>query len=129
MENRKPRIVLAIDFDNTIAYSDYPEILGEVGGAVRTINKLYDEGYGIIINTCREGLALAGAIRWLDAYGVKRDYVNCNFPHRIEYFRADCRKISADCYIDDKNIYQLGKDMKWELMYGMITDRYKHIID
>jgi len=102
--NRKPKIVLAIDFDNTIAYTSYPKIDSDVPNAKRVINEFYDEGYGIIINTCREGLALADAINYLNDKGIKYDYINCNFPHRIEQFKADCRKISADCYIDDKNI-------------------------
>lgn len=127
--SRKPSIVLAIDFDNTIAMSDYPTITCDIVGAKETINKLYDQGYGIIINTCREGLALAGAINYLDEKGIKRDYVNCNFPHRIELFKADCRKISADAYIDDKNIFQLGEIMDWDLIYKVLTDRFKYLID
>lgn len=119
---RKPKIVLAIDFDDTIVKSDYPKIIHKIDNAKTYINLLYAQGFGIVINTCREGLALADAINWLDANGVLYDYINCNFPHRIEFYQADCRKISADCYIDDKN---LGAIIDWDSIYIEVNKKFK----
>jgi hypothetical protein len=125
VELEAPRYVLAIDFDGTIFESDYPKIGMMRPDAKKIINELYWEGFGIVINTCREGLALADAIRHLQDAGIKYHYINSNFPHLIHKYQADTRKISADIYIDDKcltglppwkNIYTLVMEMKdkWE---------------
>ena len=47
--------ILAIDFDDTIVDSNYPTIVRLREGAKEYINKLYNEGYYIIIWTCRSG--------------------------------------------------------------------------
>lgn len=117
-----PDIVLAIDFDHTICISDYPR-LGEMReDAAEVIRKLHEEGFGIVINTCREGRALSSAIDWLDENNIPYDYVNCNFPHLIERYNADCRKISADMYIDDKNVEPLPE---WKKIYEIIHNKFK----
>jgi len=120
--NDCPDVVLAIDFDSTICMSNYPA-LGEMRpGAGVVIKKLYDEDFGIVINTCREGHALSDAMHWLKENNVPYDYVNCNFPHLIEKYGADCRKISADMYIDDKCLTGLPE---WNGIYRIIKDKFK----
>lgn len=115
------KAVLAIDFDLTICMSDYPELGDERPEARLYINKLVDEGHGVIINTCREGLALADAIKWLHLHGVKYHYINCNFPYLIHEYGADCRKISADMYIDDKGVEPLPP---WHEIYRIIKNKF-----
>ena len=85
------------------------------------INRFVKEGYGVVINTCREGVALAKAIVWLNNHGINYHYVNCNFPHIIQSYGADCRKISADVYIDDKCI---GGLPNWIGIYSKLTGIY-----
>lgn len=109
--------VLAIDFDGTIAEASYPEVGKLRPGALEVINELYEEGYGIVINTCREGEALALAIQFMDKIGLKRHFVNSNFPFLIDHFEADTRKISADLYIDDKCLTGLPP---WNEIYSMV---------
>jgi hypothetical protein len=117
-----PETILAIDFDGTICMSDYPK-LGELRkGAATIIRALYAEGFGIVINTCREGHALSNAMYWLDKNNIPYHYVNCNFPHLIDLYSADCRKISADMYIDDKNILGLPE---WDEIYNIVHDKFK----
>lgn len=96
------KAILAIDFDRTICMSNYPDLGEERKDVVEVMNELINEGYGIIINTCREGIPLYDAILWMDHHNIPYHYLNCNFPHVIEMYNADCRKISADLYIDDK---------------------------
>jgi hypothetical protein len=96
------KAILAIDFDQTICLSKYPKCGPMRPGASSVIRRFAEQGYGIVINTCREGLALADAINWLHDHAIPYHYVNCNFPHLINEYGADCRKISADVYIDDK---------------------------
>lgn len=96
------KAILAIDFDQTICLSEYPKCGPMRPGASSVIRRFAEQGYGIVINTCREGLALADTINWLHDHKIPYHYVNCNFPHLINEYGADCRKISADVYIDDK---------------------------
>jgi len=103
------KAILAIDFDLTICMSDYPSLGEERKDAGVVIRKLIEEGYGIVINTCREGHALSDAMHWLAEHDIPYHYINCNFPHLISKYGADCRKISADIYIDDKCLTGLPK--------------------
>ena len=119
MENRK--LTLAIDFDNTIAKTDYPHIKKIKRNAVKYINKLYDKGCLIIINTCRANGEKDIMCKFLTNVGLKYHYINENDPVRIRHYRTDTRKISADIYIDDKN---LGGIPSWKWIYKLIKDKY-----
>lgn len=119
---KDPKIILAVDFDLTICMSDYPKLGLERKDAGLYLNKLVSEGYGIVINTCREGLPLAEAIKWLHKNNIPYHYINCNFPHLITFFGADCRKISAQMYIDDKGVDELPE---WNEIYNKINKKFK----
>lgn len=99
------KLWIAIDFDGTIVDSDYPTIHALKPGVVDGINYLYDKGHTIIINTCRVNKYLEEAVKYLDNNNIKYNYVNENDPIRISQYLEDARKISADVYIDDKNIF------------------------
>lgn len=114
------KAILAIDFDQTICLSKYPKCGPMKPGASLVIKRFVEQGYGIVINTCREGLALSDAINWLHDNGVPYHYVNCNFPHLISEYGADCRKISADVYIDDKCLNGLPN---WYKIYQIIDNK------
>jgi hypothetical protein len=94
-------LLLSVDFDDTIARSNYPEILGEVPGAVAGLKELHKYGQRIQIWTCRHGEALEQARQWLDEQGVPYERINENCPALIEKW-GETRKMSADIYIDDK---------------------------
>lgn len=97
--------ILAIDFDHTIAnIINFPHIDGLRSNAKFYINKLYDEGFYHIINTCRDCENEKQAIEFLKSEGVKFHLVNDNHPDLINFYGTNCRKICADFYIDDKNI-------------------------
>lgn len=118
-------VVLAIDFDGTICTTSYPEIGRERKDAKEIINKLYDEGYLIVINTCRSdgGKYKAESIvrTFLELRGIKYHTINENLPHLIEYYGCDTRKISADVYIDDKCLYDIPS---WKEKYKIIKKRF-----
>ena len=117
--------VLAVDFDGTICELAYPDVGKVRYRAQYYINELYKKGFGIVINTCREGKALAKALDFLDDEGFLYDYYNANFPHLIEEYQADTRKISADVYIDDKNLSVLTQGMpKWQEIYRQLINQY-----
>lgn len=114
------RLTLAIDFDNTIVEEEYPNIGPLRKDAKKYINKLYAEGHYIIINTCRAGQEELEAGHHLYQKGIHFHAINQNQPGRILRFHGDCRKISADFYIDDKNI---GGLPEWKEIYELIQQK------
>jgi len=118
---------IVIDFDDTIANSKIatPERVA-IGNpkykAKKVINKLYDEGHTIIINTLREDRPerkqrfLSEAKEWLNNQGIKYHYINENPTDLIEKW-GDSRKMAGNVYIDDRNILPLTF---WPLIYWLI---------
>lgn len=102
VEKQYPRII-SVDFDNTVAYSDYPTIKEEVPYAIETLKMLQAQGDIIILSTCRENQFLTDALQWMKDRGFTPDCVNDNYPHGKHYHYGNCRKISGDIVIDDKN--------------------------
>ena len=100
--------VIAIDFDGTIVDDLYPDIGEAIPGAIEGINLLYNHGYCIIINSCRAREKQDEMRSWLNAHNVKYCHINENCRERIVKYRTDCRKISADCHIDDKDLMALN---------------------
>lgn len=94
--------VVAVDFDGTLCKSKYPECGEPILKNVQRVRELKRDGATIILWTCREGEALTKAVKWCEEHNVPIDYVNENTPSRIARYGSDCRKISADLYIDDK---------------------------
>ena len=114
---------LAIDFDGTIVEADYPEI-GELRvDAKKYINMLHEDGHMIIINTCRALEYELKAVNFLAENGIWFDLVNNNDPDMIREFGMDCRKISADIYIDDKNLASMHYGLlPWAGIYRVVTE-------
>jgi len=112
------KLTLAIDFDDTIVENAYPNIGMLRKDAKKIVNKLYKDGHYIIINTCRAGVYETQAELFLVQQGINFHRINSNSPRSRLYFNPDCRKISADIYIDDKNISGLPS---WEKIYQIVT--------
>ena len=118
----KYKAIISVDFDGTICKVFYPKVGKERKGAKKYINKLYDEGYDIVINTCRTNESACAAIKFLKNRGINYHYFNTNFPHLIEQYGTDCRKINADVYIDDKCLFEIPS---WKDKYKIITNKFK----
>jgi hypothetical protein len=117
------KLVLAIDFDGTIATLSFPEVGTLRKDADVIIRKLHAEGHYIIINTCRSGRYQGMAEDFLKKHSIPYHFVNCNLPELIVEYGSDCRKISADYYIDDKGI---GGLPCWEDIHYIIQDELRH---
>lgn len=116
------RLLLSIDFDDTIAkIGEFPEILGEMPGAIESLKELHAEGHRIQIWTCRHGEWLDQARAWLDENKVPYERINENCPNLIDKW-GETRKMSADLYIDDK---MLGGLPPW----GVIVRRVRKHVD
>lgn len=105
--------VIAVDFDNTIAKTKYPEIIKPISETINFLRKAKENGATIILWTCREGAVLNDAVEWCKINNVPIDFVNENVPARSEYWGNDSRKIGADLYIDDKS-FSLWHDRRNE---------------
>jgi hydroxymethylpyrimidine pyrophosphatase-like HAD family hydrolase len=110
-------MILSIDFDGTICEQSFPEVGALRKNADKYIRKLYEDGHEIIINTCRTGKYEGMAQDFLDANNIPYYYINSNLPEVISKYKQDCRKISADVYIDDKCLMGLPS---WKKIYKLI---------
>lgn len=99
---------IAVDFDGTIAFTDYPRIFGVRPGCVEMLKKWRAEGHYIIIWTCRCDQALVDAINFMLQEGIEFDRINDNHPDDVKTYGFNSRKINADVYIDDKNLGGFG---------------------
>lgn len=118
------QLTLTIDFDGTIVEEAYPGLGKLKPEADKYINKLYDEGFNILIHTCRTGSFQGDAENYLRRMGVNYHYINSNLPKTIEFFKNDCRKLSADIYIDDKCL--MGLPPTWKEIYDLIQIKKKY---
>ena len=92
---KEKKIYVSIDCDGTIWENDYPKI-GKLKPDVKYyINKLYNEGFIILINTCRSGRFADDARDFLITNGIKYHYFNENALELIKKYGSDCRKLSA----------------------------------
>lgn len=96
-------MIIAVDFDNTIARTTFPEIHDEIDGAIAALNGFQVDGHTVILWTCREGQVLDEAVCWLAAHGFSPDCVNCHSEKQLAEWKTDPRKVGADLYIDDRN--------------------------
>lgn len=103
------RRAVAIDFDGTIAVTEYPHIVSAVPEALAFIGECRRLGVAVILWTCRTGEHLTDAVAWCGSQGIAFDAVNENLPDWIEAWEnlfpgipADCRKVCASKYIDDR---------------------------
>lgn len=113
-------MIIAIDFDDTICLNSWPEVGEEIPGAIETIKKI--SKYNIIILwTCRVGEPLKTAIDFCLSRGIEFDYINENVPELIEKYGSDCRKITADIYIDDKSIFSAGPVVNWNTVNKLLN--------
>lgn len=106
--------IIAVDFDKTLSMAKWPEV-GEPN--VELFEHLINQkasGDRIILWSCRTGEILDAAVEFCRENGLEFDAVNENLPELIEQYGNDCRKISADYYIDDKaiNAERLTKVLK-----------------
>lgn len=95
-------MIIAVDFDGTIARSNFPVILGEMPYAGESLRKLHEQGHYIIIWTCRTGENLLSAINWLLERKIPFNRINDHNPENLAKYGDAGNKVYAHCYVDDK---------------------------
>lgn len=111
---------IVIDFDGIICVDKYPKVGMIKRDAKKYINKLY-ENHTIIINTCRVNQYVDEAKSALYDAGIKYHYFNQNSDDLIRKYGADCRKISGEIYVDDKNLEY--KFMNWKQIIHKVNEK------
>lgn len=110
-------MIIAIDFDGTIVENQFPEIGKLVPQAIDTLDHFKASGHKLILWTCRTDLPgrayLTEAVEFCRNYGIEFDAVNDNVPEAPFFDTANCRKVYADYYIDDKALFPF-----WEAYAG-----------
>jgi hydroxymethylpyrimidine pyrophosphatase-like HAD family hydrolase len=103
MQKRKQ--IYSFDFDGTLCKNKYPEIGKPIVNVIEFAKQVKSEGHYIILNTMRENESLEAAIEWCKSQGIIFDAINDNLPHMKEFFKNNPRKIFANYYIDDHNLF------------------------
>lgn len=116
-------MTIAVDFDGTIVEHRYPAIGKERPFAVATLQQLQREqpDLRLILWTVREGELLEQAVQWCEERGLRFFAVNSNYPEELPSETAanqGCRKVTADIYIDDRN---LGGLPSWPEIYRRLS--------
>jgi hypothetical protein len=93
-------MIIAVDFDGTLAVTDYPTIIKPIKYVIKFCKMVKHNGHTLILWTCRHGKELDEAVEWCKEQGLTFDYINENPPDKIAIY-GDCRKVYADLYIDD----------------------------
>jgi hypothetical protein len=99
---------------NSIYQEDYYYWISSLNGDILSVKACNTQNYK---DDMKRFSTIRAAIAFLDKNDIQYDYINCNMPHLIQKFGADCRKISADVYIDDKCIMGLPT---WTEIYAKI---------
>jgi len=108
---------LAIDFDGTLVEDAYPDIGTLKPNAKQVLQRLHDEGYFIIVWTCRGSDDLINTYKFLKDSNVYFDNLNQNSV-KDDIIFLPFPKIFANIYIDDRNLGSIPND--WEDIYKLI---------
>lgn len=115
-------MVIAIDFDGCLTTENcFPRITELRPYAAEAIHNLQAAGHKCILWTCREGQYLDAARNFLNRNGIDMDGYNFS-PYQLQ-----SRKIVADVYIDDKNVFMVD-DVDWHKIEEYINNLCKGTI-
>lgn len=111
------QLTIAVDFDGTIVEDAYPRIGKPKIFAFETLKMLQDNNHKLILWTYRHGKRLEEAVEFCREKGIEFYAVNKSYPEESVDLTEMSRKISADIFIDDRN---LGGFPGWGEVYQMI---------
>ena len=103
--------IIAVDFDGTLCENCWPDIGEPNYKLIDQLSYYHYSGAKLILWTCREGELLDKAVAWCEERGLFFDAVNDNIPESIEKYGNNCRKVSADIYIDDRSVNPLCSEV------------------
>lgn len=112
-------MIIAIDFDGTIVEHAYPEIGKPIPFAIDTLLQMQKDGHKLILWTVRQGRLLKEAVDYCAQRGLYFYAENENYRgENKEKGEEVSRKLSADMFIDDRN---LGGLPDWGVIYNAVN--------
>lgn len=96
-------MIIAVNFDGTIVEDKYPEIGEPKLFAFDTLKMLQKKQHQLVLWTPRTGQKLQEAVEFCKENGVEFYAVNKSYFEE-KYDKSISRKISADVFIDHRNI-------------------------
>lgn len=106
-ETKMPRTI-AVDFDNTLFETDWPDIKKPIWPAINAARTAKEEGAELILWTTREGGHLTAALEACENVGLTFDAVNDNTETMKKLWGNDPRKVGATEYWDDRAVNLMG---------------------
>ena len=97
--------IYAFDFDGTIVTNAYPDIGTPIQSTINLLKKCKANADYIILYTMREGKHLEVPIVFCVRLGIEFGAINDNLPHMKEFYHNNPRKIFANYYVDDHNLF------------------------
>ena len=94
--------IMAVDFDGTLCYSNWPELGDPNEVLISYLKEGKKKGNKLILWTCRAGEPLDNAVSWCKQQGLEFDAINDNLPEIVSLYGNNSRKITCDYYIDDR---------------------------
>lgn len=122
-------MIIAVDFDGTIARSEFPIIKGEMPYAGEVLRRLHTSGHYIILWTCRCGDRLLDAINWLLEHQIPFDRINDHNPENVRLYGEGGNKVYAHCYVDDKNVGGFPGWQEVERIINEMETQYQNSIE
>lgn len=119
-------LIIAVDFDGTIADDAYPKVGKAKMFAFETLKRLQADGHRLILWTYRHGERLEEAVNFCKDHGIEFYAVNNSFAGEDFAVAKASRKINADVFIDDRN---LGGFPGWGEVYRIITEGIQFDLD
>lgn len=125
----KERLIIAVDFDDTIVDSDYPAIKGLKPNAALVLNKWAKQGFFIQIHSCRNGEAEWEMQTFLFDNNIPYHAINDHAPWIKQKFFNPHHPISRKLYhhilIDDRSLnYMNGEHMDWIKIDELVQNIY-----
>lgn len=119
--------ILAIDFDGTIRKSKRAIDIGSelMPNCKRVLKKLYDEGFRMILWTCRSKAWLEEPIKLMVDWDIMK-YFECINENVKEVYWWNTKKIYADYYLDDCNLQGFPG---WKKAYKILMEKEKDFIN
>jgi hypothetical protein len=115
-------MIYAVDFDGVLCENAFPRIGKPIYTALAAVKWLQHMGHWVVLWTCRHDKELDDALEWLKSFGIKPDYVNENVEWLVKEY-GDCRKISADRYLDDNIPGWTWDDVLYEASRDVVGHR------
>lgn len=99
------RTVIGLDFDGTVVEDHFPNIGEPLPHAIRVLQRMCDAGMILVLWSCREDDELKDAIQFCANRGINV-ITPSEYDMMIKGPLHKCRrKVPADYYIDDRNIF------------------------